>query len=100
GDDPTSIRDVPVRVVSPPTLKALTIRLVSPPYTGFPIQTLAPGLTQLRALGAPAGGVGGGAKKPLDHAELRLGEAPAGGELAFDSSRTRFKTALPVKGTF
>ena len=40
------------------------------------------------------------ASKPLAHAELRIGEDPAGGELAFDSTRTRFKTAIPVKGSF
>ena len=32
--------------------------------------------------------------------QLRIGEDPAGGALAFDASRTRFKTAIPVKGSF
>ncbi len=100
GDDATSIRDVPVRVVPPPTLKALTIRLVSPPYTGLPVQTLAPGLTQLRALEATRLELEAEASKPLEYAQLRIGEDTVGGALAFDASRTRFKTAIPVKGTF
>ena len=40
------------------------------------------------------------ASKPLKQAELRIGEDPAGGELAFDGSRTRFKTSIPVKESF
>ena len=64
------------------------------------IQTLAPGLTQLRALEGTRLELEAEANKPLAHAELRIGEDPAGGALAFDASRTRFKTALPVKGSF
>ncbi len=100
GDDRSSIRDVSVRVVPPPSLKALTVRMVSPQYTGLPIQTLAPGLTQFRALEGTRLELEAEASKPLKHAELRIGEDPAGGELAFDSSRTRFKTSIPVKGSF
>ena len=100
GDDANSVRDVAVRVVPPPGLKALTIRMVSPPYTGLPIQTLAPGLTQLRALEGTRLELEAEASKPLAQARLRIGEDTAGGELAFDSTRTRFKTAIPVKGSF
>ncbi len=100
GDDATSIRDIPVRVVPPPSLKSLTIRLVSPPYTGVPVQMLAPGLTQLRALEGTQLELEAEASKPLEHAQLRIGEDPAGGALAFDASRTRFKAALPIKGSF
>ncbi len=100
GDDRSSIRDVSVRVVPPPSLKALTVRMVSPQYTGLPIQTLAPGLTQFRALEGTRLELEAEASKPLKHAELRIGEDPAGGELAFDGSRTRFKTSIPVKGSF
>ena len=48
GDDSTSIRDVAVTVVPPPSLKSLAVRLVAPEYTGVPPQLLAPGLTQFR----------------------------------------------------
>lgn len=100
GDDATSVHDVAVRVVPPPGLKALTIRMVSPPYTGLPIQTLAPGLTQLRALEGTKLKLEAEASKPLAQANLHIGENTAGGELAFDASRTRFKTSVPVKGSF
>ena len=36
GDDSSSIRDVPVKVVPPPTLKSLVVRLIPPAYTGIP----------------------------------------------------------------
>ena len=97
GDDTKSIRDVPVQVVPPPTLKSLTVRLIAPEYTGLPAQVLAAGLTQLRALDGTRLELEALASKPLAHAELRIGEKPAGGELAFDESRTRFKTAITVK---
>ncbi|MFI5459268.1 MAG: DUF4175 domain-containing protein, partial [Isosphaerales bacterium] len=100
GDDRTSIRDVPVKVVPPPTLKSLTVRLIAPEYTGLPAQVLAPGLTQFRALDGTRLELEALASKPLVHAELRVGDKPAGGELAFDQSRTRFKTAFTVKENF
>jgi pimeloyl-ACP methyl ester carboxylesterase len=100
GDDTASIRDVAVSVVPPPSLKALTIRLVSPPYTGLPIQTLAPGLTQLRALEGTRLELDAESSKPLTEAQLRIGDGPAGAALAFDASRTRFRAAVPVKGAF
>ncbi len=89
GDDATSIRDVPVRVVPPPSLKSLTIRLVSPPYTGLPVQTLAPGLTQLRALEGTRLELEAEASKPLEHAQLRIGEDPAGRRAGLRRDRTR-----------
>ncbi len=77
GDDANSIREVGVRVVPPPTLKSLLVRLVAPPYTGIPAQVLAPGLTQFRALEGTRLEMEAVANKPLEHAELRLGEAPS-----------------------
>ena len=100
GDDSSSIRDIPVKVVPPPTLKSLVLRLVPPEYTGLPSEVLAPGLTQLRALEGTKLELEALANKPLAHAELRMGEGPAAGELAFDADRTRFKTALTIKNNF
>ncbi len=100
GDDKTSIRDVPVAVVPPPTLKSLTLRLFAPAYTGLPAQVLAAGLTQFRALEGTRLELEGIANKPLAHAALRMGESAKGGELAFDETRTRFKTSLTVKDNF
>ncbi|MGO9470050.1 MAG: DUF4175 domain-containing protein [Isosphaeraceae bacterium] len=100
GDDANSIREVGVRVVPPPTLKSLLVRLVAPPYTGIPAQVLAPGLTQFRALEGTRLEMEAVANKPLEHAELRLGEAPSGKALTFDSTRTRFRTSLEIKDNF
>ncbi len=61
---------------------------------------LAPGLTQFRALEGTRLELEAVASKPLDHAELSLGEAPSGKELTFDSTRTRFRTSLDVKDNF
>ena len=52
-------------VVPPPSLKSLAIRLVAPEYTGVPPQTLAPGLTQFRALDGTRIELEGMANKPL-----------------------------------
>ena len=57
-------------------------------------------MTQLRALEGTRLELEGLANKPLAHAELRRGDQPAGGALAFDRARTRFKTTLAVKGNF
>jgi hypothetical protein len=100
GDDATSVRDVEVRVVPPPSLKALSIRMVPPPYTGIAAQTLAPGLTQLRAMEGARLELDAEATKPLQDAELRIGEATSGAAMAFDSTRTRFRTSIPVKSSF
>ena len=100
GDDLTSIRDIAVKVVPPPTLKSLATRVVSPAYTGLASQVLAPGLTQLRALEGTRLEFEAVANKPLAHAELRLGDRPAGTLSAFDDTRTRFQTVLTVKESF
>jgi hypothetical protein len=100
GDDSTSIRDVEVKVVPPPTLKSLAIKLIAPAYTGIPEQALAPGLTQLRALEGTKLDLEGLANKPLVHALLRLGDNPTGTALTFEPGATRFKTSLPVQGNF
>ena len=100
GDDSSSIRDVPVKVVPPPTLKSLVVRLVSPAYTGIPPQVLAPGLTQLRALEGTKLHLEAIASKPLARAMLNVGEAPLGAGLTFDDSRTGFHAELTVKNNF
>ena len=99
GDDTTSIRDLAVQVVPPPALKNLSVRLVSPEYTGIPVQTLAPGLTQMRALEGTQVELEAEANKPLASAELRLGQDPVKQSLTFDSNRTRFQTRFPVRET-
>ena len=87
-------------MVAPPTLKSLAVRLIPPEYTGLPAQVLAPGLTQLRALEGTRLELEAVANKPLAQAVLHVGESTAGGELAFDQSRTGFRTALTVKDNF
>ncbi len=100
GDDSSSIVDIPVKVVPPPTLKSLVVRLTSPAYTGIPSQVLAPGLTQLRALEGTKLELLGVANKPLARAVLNVGEAPFGGDLKFDQARTGFRAELTVKNNF
>jgi hypothetical protein len=97
GDDRTSIRDVAVQVVPPPALKNLSVRLVSPDYTGIPIQTLAPGLTQMRVLQGTRIELEAEANKPLARAELRLGNDAAKEPVTFDPGRIRFRTHFPVQ---
>ncbi len=87
-----------MRVVPPPTLKALTVRVVSPPYTGLPAQTLAPGLTQLRALEGTRLELDAEASKPLASAELRIGEEPAGTAVAFDAVADPLQDGDPRQG--
>ncbi len=100
GDDRSSIRDVPVKVVPPPTLKSLVIRVNPPAYTGIASQVLAPGLTQLRALEGTKLQLEATASKPLEHAVLNIGDKPSGGDLVFDQSRTVFRAELTVKNNF
>jgi hypothetical protein len=82
GDDSTSIRDVAVKVVPPPTLTDLTIRLISPPYTGLPEQTLASGRTQVRAVEGTRVMIEARANKPIETASLHLGEKSAGAPMS------------------
>src|SRR5262249_11096447 len=100
GDDTNSIRDIGVRVVPPPALKALAIRVIPPPYTGLAAQTLAPGQSQFRALEGTRLDVQAEATKPLEAAELRVGDDASGVPVAFDSARTRFQASVPVKSSF
>ncbi len=65
GDDMSSIRDIAVEVVPPPTLKELTVRLIAPPYTKLAPQVLAPGRTQIRALEGTRVELAAVANKPL-----------------------------------
>jgi hypothetical protein len=100
GDDRSSIRDVPVKVVAPPTLKSLVVRLEPPAYTGIPSQVLAPGLTQVRALEGTRLKLEALANKPLEQAVLNVGEKPFAGALKFDDARTGFRAELAVKNNF
>ena len=74
GDDTTSIRDVAVKVVPPPTLKDLTVRLFSPPTPAWTRRRMAPGLTQVRAVVGTRVDVEALANKPIERAALHLGE--------------------------
>ncbi len=100
GDDRSSIRDVPVEVVPPPTLKSLLIRVSPPAYTGIASSVLAPGLTQLKALEGTKLELEATANKPLAQAVLNIGQVPSGEKLVFDSGRTRFRAELLVKNNF
>ena len=100
GDDRSSIRDVPVKVVAPPTLKSLAIRLVPPEYTGLPAQVVAPGLTQLRALEGTKLELEAVASKPLAEAVLKVGDVPSGAALVFDQSHTGFRAELTVNNNY
>ncbi len=65
GDDLTSIRDVAVKVVPPPTLKSLAIRVVSPAVHGLGIPGPRPGTDPApRPGGNPARARGGREQTP------------------------------------
>jgi hypothetical protein len=94
GDDSTSIRGVPVKVVPPPALKDMTIRLLAPSYTGLEPQTMAPGRTQIRAVVGTQVAIDALANKPIARAVLHLGEKAAATPIVLDSARTGMKTQL------
>ncbi|HMB03066.1 MAG TPA: DUF4175 family protein, partial [Isosphaeraceae bacterium] len=96
GDDSTSVRDVAVRVVPPPAIKDLTVRLVAPDYTSVPPTTLAAGQTQICAVEGTRVEIEALANKPIERADLNLGDAPAPEAIAFDRSRTRLATHFSV----
>jgi len=98
GDDRTSVRNVPVKVVPPPAIKDLTVRLVPPEYTRLEPQTLAPGKTQVKAVEGTRVELEASANKPIDTASLRLGEKAAPLAVALDAGRTRLKAAFTLKG--
>ena len=97
GDDTTSIRDIAVQVVPPPTLKELTVRLIAPPYTKLAPQVLAPGRTQVRALEGSRLEIAAVANKPIAHALLHLGETTAADPITLDAPRTRLEAQFIVK---
>src|SRR5262249_2623914 len=66
-------------------------------YSGLAPQTLAPGQSQFRALEGTRLELDAEATKPLEAAELKIGDEPAGTAVAFDSSRIRFKASIAVK---
>ncbi|MEA2632679.1 MAG: hypothetical protein QOE66_2898, partial [Chloroflexota bacterium] len=96
GDDTTSVRDIAVKVVPPPTLKDLIVRLISPPYTGLAPQTMAPGRNQIRAVVGTTIEVEALANKPIERAELHLGEKTAATPVAFDPARLVMKTQFTL----
>jgi hypothetical protein len=96
GDDTTSIRDVAVKVVPPPTVKDLTVRLAAPAYTGLAPETMAPGRTQIRAVMGTRIELEALANKPIARAELRLGEKTSATPVAFDPARTTLKTSFTL----
>ncbi len=96
GDDATSIQDVEVKVVPPPVLGRLAIRLISPPYTGLPVQTLAPGLTSFRVLEGTKIELEGQANKPLAAAELQFSDQQPALAVALDPLRTTLRASFPV----
>lgn len=100
GDDSTSITNVAVKVVPPPAIKELTVRLVSPSYTGQEAQTLAPGVTQIKAVDGTRVELSALANKPIESASLQLGESPAKPEVAFDKARTRLSAQFTASQSF
>ena len=98
GDDATSIRDVAVKVVPPPTLKSLAIRVIAPAYTGIAEQVLAPGLTQLRALEGTQLELEGLANKPLVHARSARRQPPGRRIDASTRCEPRFGRRCPYRG--
>ena len=66
----------------------------------MPAQVLAPGLTQFRALEGTRLELEGLANKPLATAELRRGDNPAGGALAFDQSAHPLQDDARGQGQF
>ncbi len=96
GDDSESIRDVAVRVVPPPGVKSLAVRLVTPKYTGLGVQTLAPGLTQIRALEGTRIELEGTASKPLERVELALGEGATKTPATLDPAGLGFTAGFPL----
>ena len=102
GDDRSSIRDVPVEVVPPPTLKSLVIRVSPPAYTGIASPGAGAGAD------ATAGARGNEARARRRrrtsrwlHAVLKIGEAPSGERAGLRLERgPGFRAELTVKNNF
>ena len=97
GDDNDSIRDVPVKVVPPPTIRETTVRLIMPEYTKLAPVTLAPGKTQIRAVVGTRVEVDAVASKPLASASLKIGANRPNLETELDASKTHLKVAFTLK---
>ncbi len=96
GDDSTSVRDIAVKVVPPPSIRDVAVRLIAPEYTGVAPTTLAPGQTQLRAVEGTRVEIEALANKPIERADLHLGDGLAPESIAFDRTRTRLTTHFTV----
>lgn len=99
GDDSTSVRDVAVAVVPPPTINDLTIRLVPPEYTKQGPLILAPGKTQVKAVEGTRVELEAQTNKPIALAALRLGEGTGPEPVTWDVKKTRLKVAFTLKGS-
>lgn len=91
GDDSTSIRDVAVRVVTPPALVRADVRLVPPAYTGLPAQVLASGLTSFKVLAGTRLEIEAAADKPLSAATLHRTDAPDPAPATLDATAAGFR---------
>ena len=97
GDDSTSVVDVAVKVVPPPSIDALTVRLVPPEYTKLPSQTLVSDKTQVRAVEGSRIVIDAIANKPIETATLKLGEKLTSPAVAFDQKRTKLSAEFNLK---
>ncbi len=98
GDDATSVRDIAVKVVPPPTIQDVTVRLVMPEYTRLAPVTLAPGKTQVKAVEGTRVELTALANKAIASATLRLGDAPAPGGVTLDKRRTKLAANFTLRG--
>ena len=73
GDDET-MPFVRVEVVQPPTLEELQVRITPPPYSGRSVEMLPPGVGHVQGLLGTKIEVAGRADKPLQSANLRIGD--------------------------
>ncbi|MBC8113645.1 MAG: hypothetical protein H7062_04665, partial [Candidatus Saccharimonas sp.] len=77
GGDDDSMSFVRVEVVQPPTLEALQVRIAPPTYSGLVVEVLPAGVGHAQGLLGTKIEVEGRADKPLQTANLRVGDKPA-----------------------
>lgn len=97
GDDSSSIRDVPVAVVAPPSINRLTVQLTSPAYTGVKPETIEPGRGPIRTVEGSRLEITAVANKPISDASLFIGETKSSSAFEYKADRTRLTTAFTVK---
>ncbi|RUL88446.1 coiled-coil domain-containing protein [Tautonia sociabilis] len=105
GDDATDWIDV--EVVPPPTLDRVQVQVLPPAYTRpfasdeereAAVETLAPDLTQVRALEGSLVRFSATANKPLASAELMDDDRPTGLEVALRGDGSTLEATLEVRG--